>query len=331
MTIEFDPEMPFLRPALDVPSAQEALRESLCRDERARDVILTAARLVRHKPGRRCLIQYDIQLQRDGGAWEPMTLLGKARAKGVDRITLDLSRHLRRAGFSEECDDGICVPEPMGAVPRFNMWLQRKIAGMPVAGLLEGPQAGFWGRRIAEAAHKLHAGHFPAPRRHTMTDELMILHQRLAEVADSEPRSAGRLHRILEACNQVGEATPEIRASGIHRDFYPDQVLINGARIYLVDLDLFCLGDPALDIGNFLAHLTEQALRRLGDPFALAQCQAAVRERFLDLSGHDRRPAVDAFTVLSLVRHIYLSTRIPGREGCTLALIELCEELLQVS
>src|SRR5437773_3836244 len=33
--------------------------------------------------------------------------------------------------------------------------------------------------------------------------------------------------------------------------------------VWLLDFDLYCQGDPALDIGNFVGHLTEQSLRTL--------------------------------------------------------------------
>jgi thiamine kinase-like enzyme len=66
----------------------------------------------------------------------------------------------------------------------------------------------------------------------------------------------------------------------IHRDFYPDQILVDRDRLWLVDLDLCCQGDPALDIGNFIAHITEQSLRQTGDPSAMEQ-EAALREAFI--------------------------------------------------
>lgn len=46
----------------------------------------------------------------------------------------------------------------------------------------------------------------------------------------------------------------------IHGDFYADQVLINGENIAIIDLDRAMGGDPAADLGNFLAHLERQAL-----------------------------------------------------------------------
>jgi aminoglycoside phosphotransferase (APT) family kinase protein len=41
----------------------------------------------------------------------------------------------------------------------------------------------------------------------------------------------------------------------VHRDFYDKQVLIGEKRVTLVDVDTLAWGDPALDLGNFLAHL----------------------------------------------------------------------------
>ena len=76
---------------------------------------------------------------------------------------------------------------------------------------------------------------------------------------------------MLDACDRLGAGTLKPEPCGIHRDFYADQVIVAGPRICLIDFDLYCEGDPALDIGNFLGHIQEQSLRSLGDPEALAQ------------------------------------------------------------
>src|SRR5262249_18953846 len=115
---------------------------------------------------------------------------------------------------------------------------------------------------------------------------------------------------------------------GIHRDFYADQVLFNGDRLVILDFDLYCHGDPALDIGNFIGHLTEQALRLHNNPVAVEKAESAVRERFLELSGSEHRRAVEAYTNLTLARHIYLSDKFPERSHLTAPLLELCEEQL---
>jgi aminoglycoside phosphotransferase (APT) family kinase protein len=161
-----------------------------------------------------------------------------------------------------------------------------------------------------------------------MADELRILHARVPKVAGVDSISAERIERILAAADRLGADTPEPITCGIHRDFYPDQVMVDGGRLYLVDFDLYCEGDPGLDIGNFLAHVTEQSLRTFGDPEALVAVEKAMQERFVELSGEATRAAVRAYAILTLARHVYLSTLKPERQPFTRSLLELCEERL---
>jgi aminoglycoside phosphotransferase (APT) family kinase protein len=163
-----------------------------------------------------------------------------------------------------------------------------------------------------------------------MVDELSILHERLPLVAQRKPQWANRLERILDACDRLGTSVPEPTPCGIHRDFYADQVLVSGERLYLLDFDLYCEGDPALDIGNFMGHITEQSLRTYGDPNTLADREAAMEERFVELSDRPTRAAIQAYAMLTLVRHIYLSTQFPERRPFTEALLELCEQRLTI-
>src|SRR5206468_7291369 len=179
--------------------------------------------------------------------------------------------------------------------------------------------------RIAEAAHKLHCANVPTDRRHGMEDELEILHEHLSLVALARPEWRTRLARILAACDDLGASVAQPRRCGIHRDFYSSQVIVDRARVWLLDFDLYCQGDPALDIGNFVGHLTEQSLRTLGDPRALADREKAMEDRFVQLSGEATRAAVQAYATLTLVRHIYLSSRLPERVQLTERLIGLCE------
>src|SRR5207245_9541587 len=105
--------------------------------------------------------------------------------------------------------------------------------------------------------------------------------------------------------DRLGAATREATTCWSHRYFYADQVIVDAGRLFLVDFDLYCEGDPALDIGNFLGHVTEQSLRTLGDPEALADREHAMEERFVELSGVTPA-AVRAYATLTLVRHVYL-------------------------
>ena len=316
-----DPRMPRLGRALDPAEVERVLGRLAGWEGSA----VRAIRAVRYKPGRRCLIEYDIELPSS----ELVSLVAKARARGADRATFDVLVELRRQGFDERSADGISVPEPIAVIPELGLWLQRKIAGVSATQGLAAANGVALARRLAEAAHKLHRAAVPARREHTMADELRILHDRLQAVAAQRPEWAARLERLLAACARIAAATPLSERRGIHRDFYPDQVLLDGDRLYLLDFDLYCRGDPALDIGNCIGHITEQAVRTRGDPRAFADREAALADRFVELAGEQTRPAVRAYALLTLARHIQLSAERVERQPFTERLLELCEERFQ--
>lgn len=324
-----DPRMPCLTEALNPSVVQRYFRSHLADFIGAGGRLhVRAIRVVRHKPGRRCLIEYDVQLMRRNEPPEAGTLIGKARAKGLDQTSFERLVALSHNGFADGVEDGVSVPEPIGCVPPLRMWLQRKVPGTIATPLLPACGGVELARHIAYAAHKLHRSNVPFVRRHTMIDELRILSERLREVSQMKPAWNARLLRVMSGCERLGAAIPMATPCGIHRDFYPDQVIVDGTRVYLLDLDLYCEGDPALDIGNFLGHLTEQALRTLGDPDALSEQEAALQERFLKLSSATTRRSVRAFKTLTLARHIFISTQFIERRDFTAQLLDLCEQRL---
>ena len=332
-----DPEMPTLAAALDPAEVQRRFGRGLPRlagrvpAERVGCVCLQAIRVTRYKPGRRCVLEFDVVTDRPDAAPEAVTLVGKVRRRRPGEADYRLLSALWDAGFAADSPDGISVPEPIGFVPELQLWLQRKVPGPVATDLLAGPDGPALVERIAEAAHKLHQAGVRSERRHTMADELRILRERLPTLAEPGTRQERRIARLLDACDRLGAAIPEPAPRGIHRDFYPDQVIVDpgtGRRLFLIDFDLHCEGDPGLDIGNFLGHITEQSLRALGDPQALADREQAMEERFVALSGEATRAAVRAYATLTLVRHIHLSTLFPERRPFTGRLLELCEERL---
>ncbi len=210
------------------------------------------------------------------------------------------------------------------------MWLQCKVEGAIATQFLTPNHNSLLAKRVAEAAHKLHQTNIPPRRSHTMTDELRILHERISLVMQQYPQWQERLERILEASNYLGKNTPEPKRCGIHRDFYPDQIIINNSRLYLIDLDLYCEGNPALDIGNYIAHIQEYSLRTFGNSETLRECENALTERFIQMASDDLRTAIESYTTLTLVRHIHISTQFPERRPFTEVLLHLCEQRLKI-
>jgi len=333
-----DPELPTLALALNPTEAKHELKRGLPRLSGDGVLRVKAIRVTRHKPGRRCVVEYQVEVQSSKQSVKDVMIIGKLRARRFGAESLRLLERLWNSGFDSESRDGISVPEPLGLISRFQMWFQRKVPGEIATEQLASPGGIALAGRIAEAAHKLHQHEIPNERSHTMLDELKILNECLQKVAALRPEWEKRLRRLMAECERFGASIPEPRPCGIHRDFYAAQVIVDPTaqsiippqppRIYLIDFDLYCLGDPGLDIGNFIGHMTEWGLRKLGDARALAKQEQALENRFVELTGEQCRPAIRAYTTLTLVRHIYLSTQFPERQSFTPQLLELCEQRL---
>ena len=324
-----DPEMPSLALALDPETVRRKFKRGFPRLSATGFVRPRAIRVTRYKAGRRCLVEYDVGVEEPLGQTRELVLIGKLRASRYGNQGYRQLDAFWKAGFGADSLDGISVPEPVGVIPRFQMWFQRKVPGETVTHLLAGPGGLKLARRIAEAIHKLHRAGVPTERAHTMADELRILRECLDRVTAQRPEPSPRIQAIREACERLADSVPEPRTCGVHRDFYPAQVIADGARLYLIDFDLYCAGDPALDVGNFIGHMTEQSLRELGHGSALAEQERALEERFVELAGEGCRMAIRAYAALTLARHIYLSTQFPERRAFTEAILGWCERRLR--
>lgn len=317
-----DDELPTLRSALDPGAARRELMDRLGLHP---DAVLESIEVVRHKPGRRAIVEYSVG-RPNGPDSAALTLLGKVRVRRYGKSGLRRLQSFWDSGFSASAKDGISVPEPLGHIAAFQMWLQRKVPGTTVTVLLETTSGVAAARRVAEVAHKVHQAAVPTDAGHDLPDEVNILRHHLTSMEQWWPELSTRISRLLEACDRrVAVARPN-PACGVHRDLYGDQVLIDGHRSWLLDLDQYCLGDPALDAGNFLGHIIEQAIRTAGSSTLLATAESAMRERFLELHGERVAPMVDLYTDLTMVRHIYLSAVRPERRSHTPAILAACED-----
>jgi glycosyltransferase involved in cell wall biosynthesis len=327
-----DKALPTLAAALDFATAWSAFKRRLPRlSGEAGKLRLKTIHVIRHKPERRAVVEYEVKVRTPGAPDQKMTLIGKVRARRSGNEGYRLQDALWNAGFQADSADGISVPEPIGVIAEFQMWFQRKVPGVTVEKLIAGSEGIALARRVAEAACKLHRAGVATSRQHSMADELRILRTCFDQLTTAHPGWAGRLAAVMAACEALGANLPAPAACGIHRDFYPAQVIVDGNRLWVIDFDLYCLGDPGLDAGNFIGHVTEQALRESGRADALAGVERALEERFVELSGERVRPAVRAYATLTLARHIYLSAQFPERRTFTETILKLCEKRLHIT
>ncbi|PZU99102.1 MAG: aminoglycoside phosphotransferase, partial [Leptolyngbya sp.] len=193
-----DPKIPFLEKVLAPGLAQTQLQIAIPSLTQ-----VTTANLVRHKPGRRALVEYRIETTTG-----PIALMGKIRAKGTDVASYQVQQALWHNGWSADSPDGFAIPEPLGLVPDWHMALQRKVPGIPATQLLPTKQGIPLAQRIAALAHKLHRTPVPTAKTHTLADELAILHDRLPQVAEHHSPWATRIEHVLAACDRLATQFP---------------------------------------------------------------------------------------------------------------------------
>ncbi len=120
------------------------------------------------------------------------------------------------------------------------------------------------------------------------------------------------------------------RRDPIHGDFYAKQILIHEKHIGLVDLDEAKLGDPREDLGNFIAQLEREVIRRTVDTTRAVQLRDAFLDGYCRETSSEFVDQTNPWTAAALLR---LATH-PFRDGQldwpdqTAALLDRTDQLL---
>ncbi|EKI8874058.1 phosphotransferase [Escherichia coli] len=300
------------------------------------DSQLISARLLRQKPGRRALIEYHFGRR---GSSSPLLIVGKYREKGVDKFSYCCQQALWSDGFHRQ--NRISVPEPLMILPEKRMWLQRHVDGLLLTDVLisnvfsrheqisTGTAVGY-----ALSALQQHGelARVVNGRQWTLTDEVSVLEQGLTIAGEENVALYKRIDALMKGLREVAAVLSGTRKSCLHRDFYPDQIISNRNDrrcLTLLDFDLSCTGPSALDAGNWLAHVCELGIRYKGDYRIFHAHETAFVESWLSHMSGVTVKETEGFRLLSLARHIFLSTRIPGRKHTTLLLLAYCEKCME--
>lgn len=144
-------------------------------------------------------------------------------------------------------------------------------------------------------------------------------------LAERLPKFGPRISALLEELLRwEADGSRHWKAAPIHRDFHLRQLFFGARRVWLIDWDQCALGDPALDVGNFLVYLETH----------LSGATSAGREAFLEgylqHRGHEvlaRLPQYRAFTYLRLCCKAYRLQR-PAWEESVRTRLDLAEAAL---
>jgi hypothetical protein len=156
----------------------------------------------------------------------------------------------------------LAIPRILATDPELGVYVMEDVAGHSLHRADTGALVEDHARAGAalRALHGLSPGESPVRTVTAELDQLATWVDRIARVfPDLDARFRGALATVAESSGRAADLAPT-RPALIHGDFYDKQVLCSAERTTVLDTDNLTAGDPAQDVGNFLAHVL---LRRL--------------------------------------------------------------------
>lgn len=219
-------------------------------------------------------------------------------------------------------DQGLTLAEPILVDADLTAIVMEDVAGTSLLEVLPRAQ-----RRVLEETggllRRLHQSEVPGLPVYDVAEELNLLARWITLIEQIDPDYGRRLWRahteVVRGLTKHGEQDVRERVA-CHRDFHEQQVLFDGEQAWLLDLDTMALADPALDLGNYLAHL---------DLFNLAQAHGAKLDEGHFIGAYEqggalRMSAVAAWRNATLLRLACIHFFSAARRIRTEALLEAC-------
>jgi aminoglycoside phosphotransferase (APT) family kinase protein len=229
-------------------------------------------RIVRHKPGSRCTIVYDLQYPpgspTDDRRW-PDRVIAKAYRGDKGRNAYEAMRLLWQTDLST--GDVVTLAQPLAYLPEHNVLVQAAIGEEQTfkqllrSALRAGTDDTFaelcdYTRLTAEGLAAVHASGADHGETVTLDDELAEIRGVVDRLETAVPTLAGAatpLLALVEDLARVHQADP-LRPS--HGSFRPGQVLLANGRVGFIDFDGFCRAEPARDVALFRTAIRDVGL-----------------------------------------------------------------------
>jgi hypothetical protein len=230
---------------------------------------------------KRCVIRYTVEIK-DGSPGARKIVAKAYRASRFANILKSITA-LENKGFRYDSPDGLTLPRILGSDSELSVVFMENAPGISLHFLMEKDifvSACSAAGSILRKLHKLNADEL---KNHTKLDELGNLQRMLELINNMYPDLEDTFNKELDNLSKSAGADYSENVCS-HRDFFDKQILFSENRTTLLDYDNAAAADPALDVGNFIAHM---ALRKLQHP----DCSGNIRsgtEAFMTSYGNIR-------------------------------------------
>ena len=251
--------------------------------------------LLAHRLGKRSVVRLLSDTQEGDAPNAVIVKLYKRHSQRSANVAA-LMRTLSDSNFGGQND--IRLPAIIHEFPMLPATVMENLSGTPLSELCDRDVAS--GMALAgRALGTLHDSQIETNERFGPDDEVALLCERVGLAAEVMPECAPLLYKALGNSQRLIENCRSFEATLIHRDFHEKQILVDGKCAALIDLDTSCMGDPAQDIGNFLAHLKFRELQTSSD---VSSHTDAFLDGYRDVRSLPAQARVQAHTKSTLLR-----------------------------
>ncbi len=231
--------------------------------------------MISYKPGSRATIRYHLSYTPGSSAdrhW-PETVIAKTyRKDSKGRNAYDGMLVLWHSPLAT--GDLATIAEPLAYIPELKIMVQRPIAGeqsledMLKAALSADSQEAIeelydYMRKAAAGLAALHQSGVRHGETIELAERFAEIHELIARLLVPVPELAGTAEPLLMRLESLAATHPPDPGVPTHGTFHPEQVLIDGPKIGLIDFDDFCMAEPALDVGLFRAAIKDNGMNAL--------------------------------------------------------------------
>ena len=258
-----DPKLPGLRQATDSAEMRRRLAAILEPDLREKGLALADVRhrVLKHVFGKRCVIEYRLDLAGDSPAASP--LIGKVyrlnRGQRIYGFMADLAQQFQN-GRPDSCR--LAMPVPVAYCRDLDMVLQSLVPGRQLSTYSEDDDLLQPVKKVARNLALLHSAAPNGEPPQTFADHMLKLCRPGPEALLEEQPG---LARLVEPILQTLENDPVLQQAPLvmaHGDLGLSQIFITEDRAYFIDFDGFGVTHAALDLANFMIAIEVHHKRR---------------------------------------------------------------------
>jgi hypothetical protein len=266
--------------------------------EQAKRIHVQDVQILGHRLGKRCIARCCYQLHGiEGSPSSEHSLilkLYKMRSKRGSWVFTTM-QEMWNTGLHYGAD--VRIPRPLAWSEKWHCLWMEDVPATPLPDLPpdQHPTAI---QATGQALACFHETPVNVTTRHTANQEIDLLEKWVQLVGEVYPDQAGDVYEGFQRVRAPLANCRDEDIALVHRDFYEKQVLVSSDATVFIDFDTLCQADPALDVGNFLAHLQLIRLQGIGG------CKDA-EAAFLAGYGRDDpsfNQRVDVYTRATLLR-----------------------------